>query len=69
MNYFINWGHAYIVHFGVWFSFAFACSIYKSGIPEPKNLGGMLSSAVILSAILGIVSSHSQIHFLTQFVK
>lgn len=72
MSYFINWAHAYSVHFGVWVTFVVGCTIYRDGAPSPKKLPGLLESALAIAAILSVFSSHSHVHyisFLTQLVK
>jgi hypothetical protein len=65
MNYFIEWGHHYVVHFGVWVTLGMAATVYKDGLPKAKNIPGLLKSAVIVSLIMSIFSSHSHIHYLS----
>jgi hypothetical protein len=66
-DYFIQWGHAYIVHFGAWVSFALAANLYKNGLPEPRKLPSIILAAVVLAAVASIFSSHSHTHFLQHF--
>lgn len=63
-NYFIQWGHTYIIHFGAWVSFMLGTQVYKNGIPELMGLSNMFKSALILAAILSAFSSHSHNHYL-----
>ena len=68
IQYLIDWFNLYIVHFGGWITFIFACSIYSKGLPNMKLLPNMFRTAMILSDILSIFSSHSHHNFLTQLV-
>jgi len=68
-DYFVQWGHAYLVHFGAWVSLALAAMLHKNGIPEPKKLPSIILSAVLLAAFAAIFSSHSHAHYLQHFVK
>lgn len=63
LHYFIQWGHVYVIHFGAWMTFCFAATIYKNGMPKLKDVPSMIKTAVILSLVLSIFSSHSQ-HYL-----
>jgi cell division protein FtsL len=67
IGYLISWGHLYVVHFGVWMTFTFAATIYKKGLPDLKNLPALLKTAVVISAILSIFSSHSH-HYMTNVI-
>jgi hypothetical protein len=67
-EYMITWGHAYLMHFGAWVSFAFGATVYKNGLPEPKKIPSMVLSAVTLAAIVAIFSSHSHTHYLQKFI-
>ena len=66
-EYFSQWFHIYLIHFGAWVSFMFATSIYKSGLPDVKALPNMFKVVVILSVFLSAFSSHSHNHWLTHF--
>lgn len=67
MGYFVQWGHAYVMHFGAWVSFICGTSIYKSGLPELKDVSKMLKTAFLLSLVLSIFSSHSHTHYIKHF--
>jgi hypothetical protein len=67
MNYLISWAHLYVVHFGVWMTFALAATVYKKGIPDFEKLPSLLKSAVVIAAIISVFSSHSH-HYLTNVI-
>jgi len=70
MNYFIQWSHVYSAHFGAWVTFVVASSVHKKGVP--KNIWPLLKSALAMSAVLSLFSSHAHVHyanFLTHMVK
>lgn len=52
----------------MWVTFGVAVSIYKNGLPQPKELYKLFESALILSAILSIFSSQSHTHYLQKLV-
>jgi hypothetical protein len=65
MNYFVNWAHIYSVHFGIWVVFSIGCTIYRDGLPNVKDLGSLLKTALAVSTILSVFSSHSHVHYAT----
>jgi hypothetical protein len=65
MNYFIQWGHHYVVHFGIWVTLGLAATVYRDGLPKTSKLPGLFKSAVLLSLIASIFSSNSHIHYLS----
>ena len=66
MNYLVEWGHAYITHFGAWVSFMFGATIYKDGLPEnTSKVFSWFKVALVLALVLSIFSSHSHIHYLS----
>ncbi len=69
LPYLIEWGHTYLVHFGSWMTFAFAATVTKKGLPQPKDVLGIVQSAVAMAAIVAIFSSHAHSHYLNHFVK
>jgi hypothetical protein len=69
MGYFEHWGHMYLIHFGVWLTFMFGTTVYKSGIPSTKDLPILFKSAIILSLVLSAFSSHSHTHYLMGLIK
>ncbi len=72
MNYYVHWAHAYSVHFGLWVTYSIAMTIYRDGLPNVKDLPGLLKTALVIASVLSIFSSHSHVHyneFLTQLVK
>lgn len=69
IEYFIAWGHAYLVHFGAWVSLIIAATIHKDGAPEPSRLKGIIISAVALASIAAAFSSHSHAHYLSHFIN
>ena len=72
MNYFIDWAHAYSVHFGLWVTFCLARTVYNDGLPDINKLPGLLKSALAIATVLSVFSSHSHVHyanFLTHLVK
>lgn len=69
LDYFTQWGHMYIMHFGAWVSFMFGTTIYKNGLPDIIDLPKMLKTSAILAVVLSIFSSHSHSHYLSHFVK
>jgi hypothetical protein len=68
MNYLEHWASLYVVHLGVWVTFGFICSIHKNGLPEVKKLPSLFKSAIVVSLVLAIFSSHSHTHYL-EFLK
>jgi hypothetical protein len=68
VEYVLEWAHHYVVHFGVWVSFALGAQVTKNGIPEPKSIKSLLISAVVLSSIVSLFSSHSHMHYLSHFI-
>jgi hypothetical protein len=69
LHYLIQWGHIYVIHFGVWVSFCCGASIYKNGMPELKDVPTMLKTALILAAVLSIFSSHSNHYLMNSLPK
>ncbi len=65
--YLVQWAHMYVVHFGAWMTFAFGMTLYKNGLPNLKDLFTQLKTALILSAILSIFSSHSH-HYINNII-
>lgn len=68
-EYFLQWGHAYLLHFGAWISFSIGATVAKSGLPKPKDIPMILLSSVILAAVVAIFSSHAHTHYLSHFIK
>ena len=68
-DYFAHWAQIYLTHFGAWVSFMFAASIYKSGLPELKDLANMFKVVVILALVLSVFSSHSHNHYLQHIAQ
>lgn len=66
-EYFVQWGHAYLMHFGAWVSFMIGAQVYKTGLPQLKDLSGMFKVSLILATVLSAFSSHSQNHYLNHF--
>lgn len=66
-NYFTEWFHTYIVHFGGWVSFIIVIQLHKNGLPDLKNILKELKIVIILSLILSVFSSHSQNHYIQHF--
>lgn len=69
MAYYINWFHLFVIHFGMWVTFMFGATIMKGEIPEPDKLWKLFKSVVILAALLSVFSSHSHVHYLSNFLK
>lgn len=69
IDYLLQWFHAYMTHVGIWMTFIFACSIYKEGMPELKDLRKFFETAIILSVILSVLSSHSHINYINYVSK
>lgn len=67
MNYFTDWAHIYMVHFGMWISFMIAASVHKNGVQEMPDK--LIYRAMILSAFVAIFSSHAHNHYMQHFVK
>lgn len=68
LEYFVQWGHHYVMHFGAIVSVGLMASLYKDGLPEPKKLPKLLLSAVCLAAVVALFSSHSHTHYI-QFLS
>jgi len=69
MNYYTQWGHLYVIHFGAWVSFCMATNVYKKGLPKLVDLWGLFKVAIILSLFLSAFSSHSHNHYLSKISK
>jgi hypothetical protein len=69
LSYLYQWGQVYLVHFGAWVTFGFACTIYKTGLPKIKTIPGLLKTAIVVAAILSIFSSHSHIQYMNTFLN
>jgi len=69
--YLMHWGHAYIVHFGLWMSILFGMTFYKEGLKEIEisDLPRMFRLAFVISAGLSVFSSHSHMHYLLGLMK
>ena len=67
LHYLVQWGHMYVIHFGVWMTFLFAADVYKNGMPTLDKLPTMFKTALILSATLSLFSSHSQ-HYIAHIL-
>ena len=67
VEYFSQWFHMYLMHFGAWVSFMFGASIYKNGLPELKSLPNMFKVVILLALFLSVFSSHSQNHWTSHF--
>jgi len=69
MNYLISWLHLYTIHTGAWISACFICELTKHGIPRKWQVGSLLSSAIRVSLILALFSSHAHNHYLATLGK
>lgn len=69
LEYLSQWGTLYLAHFGAWVSFCVGTSIWKSGLPTPKEVKSLMISAVMVSAILGAFSSHSHHSYVKSIAK
>ena len=69
-HYLLNWGHAYILHFGLWVTMLTLFSVHKDGLPEQwSSMRNMLRSVVVLSTVMSVFSSHSQTHLIEHFLS
>jgi hypothetical protein len=68
-EYLVEWAHTYVVHFGAWVTFAFGATVYKKGLPKPKEIKSLLVSALVLAAVVSLFSSHSHSHYISHFIK
>jgi hypothetical protein len=64
IHYFHQWLDLYIVHIGGWISLGFAASLHKNGIPKSRQIRPLLLSAIKLSLILALFSSHAHNHWM-----
>ena len=69
LHYFYEWLHIYSIHFGALVALGLVTTVYVRGLPEPKEICGLLKSAVALGAIIAVFSSHAHAHYLSHFVK
>lgn len=63
-DYFVQWGHTYVMHFGAWVSLMFTVQIHKVGILPASSIRTYLGRALVLAAVLSVFSSHSHNHYL-----
>jgi hypothetical protein len=66
-HYFIQWGHLYVIHFGVWVTLLCGMDVHENGLPKLKDLLSKLKTALIMACVLSIFSSHSH-HYLTNIL-
>ena len=66
-HYLAQWGHWYIIHFGVWVTLLCGMDVHENGLPELKDLPSKLKTILILSAVVSIFSSHSH-HYLSNIL-
>jgi hypothetical protein len=67
LHYLAQWLHLYVIHFGAWMTFAFGVTLYKRGLPSLKELPDMLKTALVISVILSVFSSHSH-HYMKNMI-
>lgn len=61
--------HLVAAHFGFWMALCMMMRLWKEGLPHWKELRKVLLSALIISAIMGVVTAHSHFHFLALLAK
>ena len=69
LAYIISWTHLYVMHFGAWMTLLAGGTVYKDGLPKKSEIWPMLQSALILSLILSLFSSHSHAHYLSMLTS
>ena len=67
LNYLMQWGHMYVMHFGMWMTFAFGATIYRDGLPELEKLPKLIKTAIVVSLALSLFSSHSH-HYMSNII-
>ena len=70
MNYIIEWLHLYSIHFGTIVASLITLDVVKKGLPDSfKDSKKKVASAILISAVTALFSSHAQNHYLTHYTK